>query len=300
MRLVLIRLILPLIIVATAANSFAQQKTTPKKPQFWASSFEQAQKVAKKEQRPILLHFYTSWCLPCQKMEREVLNSNLVAKELGKKVLAVKVNAEKRPDLARKYGIQIYPTDVFVDPNGRIIGNATGFRAERDYITLVSAVEQRFSKSLEIRQARKQAGNDIAQKGLSKIVNAAEEKVVAVGLEGYCPVTLKSNRTWTKGESEFAKVHKGFTYNFTSAANLKKFTESPSRYTPRLLGCDPVIMWESDRAVAGDTRYGAFFDGELYLFTSQENRKLFKVDPARYVRVRHVLNLDEIEVTARR
>lgn len=299
MRLVLIRLILPLIIVTVAAQAFSEDKTSKDDSGFWASSFEEAQKVARKEQRPILLHFYTSWCLPCQKMEREVLNSNLVAKELGKKILAVKVNADKRPDLARKYGIQIYPTDVFVDPNGRIIGNATGFRAERDYITLVSSVEERFSKSLEIRMARKQAGNDITEKGLSKIVNAADEQIIAVGLEGYCPVTLKSKRSWTKGKAELTTVHKGFTYNFTSEENRKKFLESPSQFTPRLLGCDPVIMWESDRAVAGDTRYGAFFDGELYLFTSQENRKLFKVDPARYVRVRHVLNLDEIEVTRR-
>lgn len=296
MRLVLTQLILPLLLILVATTALAEEK----KSKLWVSSYEQARKIAQQEDRPILLHFYASWCIPCQRMEREVLNSTIVAKELGQKVLAVKIDSDKRPDLVRQFGIQSLPTDLFVDPNGRILGNATGFRSERDYITLVSAVEERYSKSLQIRMARKQAGNDVPKSGLSKIVNAAEEKTIAEGLAGYCPVSLKNERSWTKGKRQYSAKHKGFVFYFTSEDNRKSFVESPSQYVPRLLGCDPVIMWESDRAIAGDTKYGAYFDGELYLFTSHENRKLFKVDPSRYVRVRHVLNLEEIEITATR
>ena len=67
------------------------------------------------------------------------------------------------------------------------------------------------------------------------------------------------------------------------------------RYAPRFLGCDPIVIWESDRAVLGSTRFGAFYNDQLYLFTSDQNRQSFKQDPDRYIRTRVVLRVDEIE-----
>jgi YHS domain-containing protein len=56
-----------------------------------------------------------------------------------------------------------------------------------------------------------------------------------------------------------------------------------------------VILLQSDRAVQGNTKYGAYFDGALYLFQGPETRAEFKKAPMRYIKTRHVLNVDEIE-----
>ena len=84
-----------------------------------------------------------------------------------------------------------------------------------------------------------------------------------------------------------------------SAADRDAFDENPARYVPQLLGCDPVVIATEDRAVPGNTRYGAFYDDELYLFTSQANRTRFKANPDRYVRERVVLNVEQIESVTR-
>jgi YHS domain-containing protein len=62
---------------------------------------------------------------------------------------------------------------------------------------------------------------------------------------------------------------------------------------PRLLGCDPVVLYRTDRAMSGSTEFGAYFDGGLYLFTAPETRTEFKEHPMRYTRTRHVLRPDD-------
>ena len=56
-----------------------------------------------------------------------------------------------------------------------------------------------------------------------------------------------------------------------------------------------MILQKTDRAIPGSTKFGAYFDGALYLFETAESRSEFKKAPMRYVKTRHVLNADEIE-----
>lgn len=115
------------------------------------------------------------------------------------------------------------------------------------------------------------------------------ESKPALGLAGYSPVSLWRDRKWKKGDEEFAGVYKGIFYYMASADELDAFRTDPARYAPRLLGADPVILWETDRAVPGSVRFAAYFDDDLYLFANAKSRQQFKDDPLRYTRTRHVL-----------
>ena len=42
---------------------------------------------------------------------------------------------------------------------------------------------------------------------------------------------------------------------------------------PRLIGCDPVVFSETERAIPGSTRFGAYFEGDLFLFVSSATRE---------------------------
>jgi YHS domain-containing protein len=50
-----------------------------------------------------------------------------------------------------------------------------------------------------------------------------------------------------------------------------------------LKGHDPVAFFTQGRPVLGDYRYESNYNGTRYRFASAENKKLFDVDPARYV-----------------
>ena len=87
----------------------------------WLSSLQEAQQIAQRDQRLILLHFYTDWCGPCQRLEQQVFPRPDVQQTILTNYVAVKINAEKSPDLARYYQVDRYPTDIIADNQGRVI-----------------------------------------------------------------------------------------------------------------------------------------------------------------------------------
>lgn len=123
----------------------------------------------------------------------------------------------------------------------------------------------------------------------------SEHAPASLALDGYCPVTLRTSRTWKPGQKEHACEHQGQIFYFASQKLVQDFKADPNRFAPRLLGCDPVVLSESDLAVLGSTQYGAFYDGELYLFESAETRARFRANPARYSRTKHVLSPTDVK-----
>lgn len=122
----------------------------------------------------------------------------------------------------------------------------------------------------------------------------ADAEKVAIALDGYCPVTLRMTRTWKEGDKNFTAVHQGLTYRLLGEKEVEMFREKPEKFVPRLLGCDPVALTESDLAVPGSTKFGAFYDGSLFLFETADARAKFRKNPQKYTRVRHVLKPEDI------
>lgn len=116
-----------------------------------------------------------------------------------------------------------------------------------------------------------------------------------VGLDGYCPVTLRSTRAWKAGNKDFALDHDGQTFYFAAADMRDEFKANPRRFAPRLLGCDPVVLSESDLAIRGSVKFGAFYEGELFLFETADNRSKFRKDPTRYARQQHVVKPEDVK-----
>jgi len=58
-------------------------------------------------EKPVLVDFWAEWCGPCRMVSPAV---ERVAGELSGRVLTVKVNVDRKPDVAGRYGIQGIPT----------------------------------------------------------------------------------------------------------------------------------------------------------------------------------------------
>jgi YHS domain-containing protein len=84
-------------------------------------------------------------------------------------------------------------------------------------------------------------------------------------------------------------------YYFASADKAAEFQANPGKFAPRILGCDPVKLAESDLVVRGSTKFGAYYDGALYLFETPESRAKFKKTPTRYSQLKHTLKPEELQ-----
>ncbi|REJ88617.1 MAG: DUF255 domain-containing protein [Planctomycetota bacterium] len=282
-----VRALTALAIIAGSANAADQRSG-------WYTSFETAQAEAKRLNRPMLLHFYADWCGPCRQMEQKVLHRETVLAELRTSVIAVKINVDRAPALAARYNVDSLPMDVYIEPDGRSLMVATGYRDSGEYISGVRRAATRYSDLVAERSPPKASD---AKPEIPETMLVGDEQ--SPMMRGYCPVTLWKNRKWEKGSSQFSYEYRGQTFMMASAEALEAFEENPGRYAPQYLGCDPVVVYQSDRAVLGSTKFGAFYDDQLYLFVTDDNRQSFKSDPDRYIRTRVVLNLDEVERVVR-
>lgn len=291
-------LTLSLLFLSPVLNSpaFAQKKAKSPK---WMTDLAKATKLAKKENRLLLLHFYADWCTPCRKMERETLSSNALAVQFAGKIVAVKINSDKNPDVVKKYGIKALPSDVFVAPSGQILSRTEGYHTQRQYLSLVARIDAVFDNSEKVRIAKSRPnGRKPAKTIPSPNIKPSRKRII--GMDGFSPVALHEHRKWTPGKKQFAWRYQDVTFWMSDAKELALFKSDPRRYAPRLLGCDPVLLNESDKAVQGKIAYGAFFDGHLYFFATSVTRKKFRANPLPYTRTRHVLRVDHIGGTVRR
>ncbi len=276
------------LIAVTSACNLAQAEE-------WLRDLEQARQIARDQDRAILVHFYADWCGPCKTMERNVLHTSAVKKALETQVVGVLVNVSEHPELGDRFGVEKFPTDIVIEPSGKHIVKSEGAKTVKEFTDSIARANARYQS---IVAARTKSAPPAAPAGTATapvIAQAAGEPM----LLGYCPVTLSSSRRWEKGVPQLAATFQGQTYHMATEDALKDFQQNPGRYAPQFLGCDPVLVSKSDRAVLGSTRYAAFYDDVLYLFSSDENRKLFKAEPDRFIREKVVLDLDQIETVVK-
>jgi thioredoxin 1 len=82
---------------------------------------ENFKELVLQSEKPVLVDFWAEWCEPC-KMISPILDE--ISNEKTN-ITVVKVNVDKNPDIAKKYGIRGIPTlAIFI--NGKVEGTKVG------------------------------------------------------------------------------------------------------------------------------------------------------------------------------
>lgn len=286
----------------------AKPQPAARPQQVWYASYEEAVAAAERLERPLLVHFYGDNCPPCRQMERDVFPSPEVQRMLAERFVAVKIDGNRQPKLAQQYHVDAFPTDFVLEPfNGRIVSESTGFLDRNSYLAMLTRTETRFTQLVKSQLAAKAAAGPSEtpepvrpaepiepDELLQPQVRLGEARPL-IALDGFSPVALSKGRRWARGQAAFAWQYQGLVYYMESRAELEAFRASPETYAPQFQGCDPVLLTEVDRAVAGDARFAAFYDDRLYLFTTAEHRETFRANPQKYLRLKQVRKPSEIE-----
>ena len=263
----------------------------------WQLSFEDAERQATQQHVPLLMHFHSSWCGPCRQMDQQVFSSPVVQRALQEGLTAVKVDITERPDLKDRFGADSIPRDIVVYPDGTVETLNIGMVPMRSYLSLLRNTAAR-GRSIAMTRMDASEAEVIENRNrtveLVPVVQDATEDTEIVGLNGYCPVMLSGRKKWIRGQANLTERYRGVLYHFSGEKQRDLFQQNPDRYAPRNLGCDPVILFKEQRAVTGRIRYGAFFDGKLYLFHTAQSRTEFKRKPLRYTRIQHAIKPAEL------
>ncbi len=90
--------------------------------------YREALAKATREQKPLVLDFTASWCVPCQRMHRETFPDPKVAPLLERCVL-IKIDTDEHPALSQKFGVVGLPDIRLLTPDGEEIRRLRDFHA---------------------------------------------------------------------------------------------------------------------------------------------------------------------------
>ena len=84
--------------------------------------------IAAGEEKLVFVDFYTTWCLPCKLMDEDVFTDKELSEFMNDNFINYKVDAEKGngANLALLYQVNVFPTLLFLDKNGRVLVRKEG------------------------------------------------------------------------------------------------------------------------------------------------------------------------------
>ena len=146
------------IFLFTFANSFTQE-TTPLEKSYlnWETTYKKALKKSKKENKPVLIYFTGSdWCGPCKVLDKKLFHSEKFKELADKDLILYEADSPRNKDLIspenlkitndlkRKYNIRAFPTLVFVDYKGKMIGYKKGLILTEYYYPFIQSVIENY------------------------------------------------------------------------------------------------------------------------------------------------------------
>ena len=95
---------------------------------------ENFEEVVLKNELPVLVDFWATWCGPC-KMIGPLVEE--LSEEMAGKVVVGKLNVDKQPELAMKYQVMSIPT-LLLFKNGEIAEKRIGFMPKEKLVEMVT------------------------------------------------------------------------------------------------------------------------------------------------------------------
>lgn len=172
-------LVLAFILFVGAASILPSNTDTGEKSEKDSSSKEKPAKLtwykydegltkAKKEKKHIMVHFYTTWCGWCRRMDRNTFNDEEIKKVLDESYIPIRVNGQSgqklkldgkeisERQLTGKYGVRAYPITWFLKPSGERIAPRRGYAGPDEFLYILDWVKDDLYEKISFQEFVKQ------------------------------------------------------------------------------------------------------------------------------------------------
>ncbi|MEA2088150.1 MAG: thioredoxin fold domain-containing protein [Candidatus Caldatribacteriota bacterium] len=127
-------------------------------------SYDEGLTLAEKENKYVLIYFYTDECSWCKKMVDQTYSNEEVKKILSDKFVAVKIDARSENKvmengeeiserkLATLYQVSGYPTTWFLDSNHSRVAPLPGYVATEQFIPVLNYIGEGWYKTISFKE----------------------------------------------------------------------------------------------------------------------------------------------------
>jgi thioredoxin-related protein len=211
----------------------------------WETDYDAALAKAKQAGKPVMIDFYTDWCGWCKVLDKETYTDSDVI-DAASKMVALKIDAEEKPELARKYNVTGYPRIVFLSSDGTVMHQIMGYKPADRFLPDMKAVlagkspdalvQELMDKGTDDPKEQKWIGMQLLGKDKTREALPYLEKSLAglttpkdkLGVQEVLPLVYLS-----QGETEKAK--KAFEdYKANPKADPQKVAETDLRFSFQL------------------------------------------------------------------
>lgn len=107
----------------------AQKAQQQSQVSFYAGSYDDFLREARKQNKVAILDFWASWCAPCQKLDKETFNDPEFAAYINQNFLVYKVNVDTFDgmEIANRFEVESFPTLIKLNSRGRFEKEWKGF-----------------------------------------------------------------------------------------------------------------------------------------------------------------------------
>lgn len=114
---------------------------------FESGTWKEVLSKAKTSNKMVFIDVYTSWCGPCKAMVKNIFPLKEVAEKFNANFINYKIDAEKGEgvEIAKKFGVQAYPTYLFVNGDGILVYRSLGSMPADKFLSEASVAISEFS-----------------------------------------------------------------------------------------------------------------------------------------------------------
>ena len=109
----------------------------------WRPTLEAAQRESAATGKPILLHFSSRNCPPCRRLEQGAFRDPALVQLIDQEVIPCQVQVEQMPEVAERYQVRSWPTDLYLSPSGSELHRTTSPQATAAFEQVVRKVTLR-------------------------------------------------------------------------------------------------------------------------------------------------------------
>jgi thioredoxin-related protein len=106
-------------------------------------TYDEGMRLAKEQDKHILLYFHAEWCTYCRKLDHTTFQDKKVIKYLKENFISISVDSDKNKELTTQWKVRGLPTFHFLEPDSSKISNLPGYVDGKQFLRILNYIHSK-------------------------------------------------------------------------------------------------------------------------------------------------------------